>query len=116
ARQRQAQPGGQGDDGRIAEQVAQERLHCLEGVWPAEIEQDDGDFHQFSYSSPPPGGEARREGIDDRAQSPLPTSPPIGGEEKTERTRFTTASNCARSRPDAQRSPAGSAAPRRGPD
>ena len=45
ARQRQAQPGGQGDDRRIAEQIAQKGLHRLERIRPAEIEQDDGDFH-----------------------------------------------------------------------
>jgi hypothetical protein len=36
----------------------------------------------FSYSSPLLGGEARRGGIDNRLQPPLPTSPPIGGEEE----------------------------------
>ena len=50
--QGQPQPTREIDDRRIAEQVAQERLHCLQRIRAAQIEQDDRDFHVERLTKP----------------------------------------------------------------
>ena len=44
-RQRQAHNRGQGDDGGIGKQIAQERLDRFRRIRPAQVEQDDGELH-----------------------------------------------------------------------